>query len=80
MTPYPFSTSDETSTCSEDDTRCEHCRQIRDNAKTVQYILKVLDTRKHLKGTQLRCLIHAANEILMSVMFPVGKCCCNSLN
>lgn len=75
-----FSTSDDSSSYSEDCPICKHCQNIKESAQTVKYILRIIETRKTVKGTELKTLLRAANDILHSLSYPLKQCECNSLN
>ena len=77
----PFSTSDDVSETPTED-MCPHCQAAHESAETVREIMKLLTSRKSIRGNDLRTLIRAANDILHSLTYPSKEkeCTCNSLS
>lgn len=76
----PFSTDDASEVLSED--MCPRCQAAHESAETVREIMKLLVSRKNIRGNDLRTLIRAASDILHSLTYPSKEreCTCNSLS
>lgn len=76
----PFSTDDVSETPSED--LCPQCQAAHESAETVKEIMKLLASRKNIRGNDLRTLIRAASDILHTLTYPAKErqCTCDSLN
>lgn len=76
----PFSTDDASEVPSED--LCPRCQAAHESAETVREIMKLLASRKSIRGNDLRTLIRAASDILHTLTYPSKErqCTCDSLN
>lgn len=77
----PFSTSDDASELTAED-MCPRCQAAHESVETVKEIMKLLASRKSIRGNDLRTLIRAASDILHSLTYPSKEreCTCNSLS